>query len=102
MDITNNSGGDITIERLYATWVDSPSTQSIDNGSLSGNLLWNQNDNDSPSDFPTEGNWVNGADRTISNTLVEPFVIQFREILAPTGYDVHIVFDIGCQVTGTK
>jgi hypothetical protein len=102
MDITNSTGGDITITRLYVIWPDIPFTQSLDSVSLLGNLIWNQNDNDSPSDFPNEGNWINGSNRTMSATPTQLFVLKFREPLQPTGYEVHIVFDIACQIVGTK
>ncbi len=70
--------------------------------SLNGNLIWNKNDNNSPSDFPTESNWENSADLTITSGATESFTIQFRENLQPSGYEVHIFFNIGCQVSGTK
>ena len=102
MNITNNSGGPITINRLFAYWVKSPVSQKLDRVLLSGTLLWNTSDNDSPSDIPDEGNWINGANRTILNAETRNFVLRFQDDLQPTGYEVYIVFDIGCQVVGTK
>lgn len=102
MDITNDSGGTVIINRFFAYWVKSPTSQKLDRLSLNGNLLWNTSDNDSPSDIPSEGNWIGGADRTILHAETLNFVARFQNDLQPTGYEVHIVFDIGCQVVGTK
>jgi len=102
MNITNNSGAPITINRFFAYWPDSPTTQSLDMLLLNGGQIWNQNDNDSPSDFPTEGNWRSGANLTIPNATTYNFIVQFRENLQSTGYEVHTFFDIGCQVIGKK
>lgn len=102
MDISNISGGDININRFFSYWVDSPATQALDTLVLNSDLIWNQTDNNSPSDFPTEGNWRSGADLTIPNGTTRTFVVNFREILQSTGYEIHIFFDIGCQVIGIK
>jgi hypothetical protein len=99
MDITNNSGSIIGITRFYATWIKTPSSQKIDKLFLNGVEVWNKSDPDSPSDFPTEGNWVGGAGPAIPT--FGNFVIEFsNDPVQPT--EVHIVFDIGCQVIGTK
>lgn len=102
MDITNTSGSSITLTRFFAYWVELPSAQKIDRLLLNGTVIWNTSDPDSPSDIPTEGNWVNGADRTIPDVTTRTFLIQFPDNLQTTGYEVHIVFDIGCQVIGTQ
>jgi len=102
MDITNNHGKDVSIDGFFAYWVDSPSTQALEFLSLNGGQIWNKNDNDSPSDFPTEGDWRSGSNRTIPNTATQNFVVQFRENLQPSGYEIHIYFNIGCQLIGKK
>jgi len=102
MDITNNSGSTITINRLFAFWVKSPTSQKLDRLLLDGNLIWNISDTDSPSDIPTEGDWRGGADLTIPDATARNFVIQFQDDLQSSGYEVHVVFDTGCQVSGTK
>ena len=102
MDITNNSGSDITINRFFAYWVKLPTSQKIDKLFLNGVEVWNKSDPDSPSDIPTEGKFLVAADLKILNTTTETFVIQFSNNLQTTGYEIHIVFDIGCQVIGTK
>lgn len=101
-DITNNYGKDITINRFFATWVKSPKSQKLDKLFLDTELLWNTSDNDSPSDIPTEGNWKSGADRTIPNSATRNFVVQFQNDLQPTGYIMHVYFNVGCQVIGAK
>jgi len=102
MGITNNSGSTITINRFFAHWVESPTSQKIERLFLDSFVIWNTSDPDSPSDIPTEGNWINGADLTLLSGTTRNLLIQFPNDLQPTGYEVHIVFDIGCQVIGTK
>jgi hypothetical protein len=104
MDITNNYAAPITINRLFAYWQKTPQSQKLDQIYLNGFSIWNTADPDSPSDIPTEGggNWPgNPADRTIPSTGTGNLVIQFLNDLQPGGYEVHIVFDIGCQVQGS-
>jgi hypothetical protein len=105
MSITNNSGGDITINRFFAYWVKSSPSQKVDRLLLSGTLLWNTSDNDSPTDIPAESPWDSGASRTILNSETRNFVVRFLDnVQVP--YEIHIVFDIGggnfCQVVGTN
>lgn len=102
MDITNNSGGAIIISRLFAYWVKQSSSQKLDRILFDGFQIWNTSDVNSPSDIPSEGNWIGGANRTIPNTETHNFILRFQDDLQATGYEVHIVFDIGCQVVGTK
>ena len=102
MDIINGNKSPITITRFFAYWVKSQSSQKIARLLLNGNVIWNTSDPDSPSDIPAEGNWAGGANLTIPASATENLVIQFPNALQPTGYEVHIVFDIGCQVIGTK
>jgi hypothetical protein len=103
MDITNNAGSPITINRVFANWIKLQPSQKIDRLLLNGIVIWNTSDPDSPSDIPTEGNWIGGAvDRTIPDATTTTFLIQFPNALEPTGYKVHIVFNIDCQVIGIK
>ncbi len=102
MDITNNSGSAITINRFFAYWVKSPNSQKIARLLLNGAVIWNTSDPTSPSDIPTESNWASGGNRTIPDPTPQTFLIQFQDNLQPTGYQVHIVFDIGCQVIGSQ
>ena len=102
MDIVNTSGKDITITSFFAYWPDIPTAQKIDQLFIGGTMVWNRSDPDSPSDIPTEGNWVNGADLKIPDKSVKNLLIQFSNDLQPTGYEVHVAFDIGCQVISTR
>jgi len=102
MNITNNNGTNITITRFFAYWVKLPNSQKIARLLLNGLVIWNTSDPDSPSDIPTEGNWVGGADLTLLNGTTTNFLVRFSDDLQATGYEVHIVFDIGCQVIGTQ
>jgi hypothetical protein len=101
MDITNNTGGTIIINRIFAYWVKPSPSQKLDRILLDGNELWNTSDPDSPSDIPAEGGW-SGGDRTILNAQTRTLILRFQNALEPTGYEVHIVFDIVCQVVGNK
>lgn len=101
MNVTNNNGSTVTITRFFAYWIKTPVSQKIDRLFLNGPEVWNKSDPDSPSDFPVEGDWLGGADLTILDGAVGSFVVQFsNDLLQPT--EIHIVFDIGCQVVGTK
>jgi hypothetical protein len=101
-DITNSSGVPITITRFFAYWVKTPNSQKLDKLFLDGIQVWNVSDVTSPSDIPTEGNWMGSANLTIPDATAQNFVAQFQENLQPTGYEIHIIFDIGCQVIGSQ
>jgi hypothetical protein len=101
MSITNSSGGPITINRFFAYWAETPS-QRISQLLLDGALVWNPSDPDSPTDIPLEGDWANGANLTIPNGATSTLVVLFAQDLEPTGYELHVVFDIGCQVSGAQ
>lgn len=101
MDITNNTLGTITLDRFFAFWVKDVQSQKIDRLLLDGIELWNTSDVNSPTDIPTESAWNGSADRTIAAGTVKTFIVRFQNVpQSPT--EVHLVFDIGCQVTGTQ
>jgi len=102
MDITNSSGSAITINRFYATWVKTPTSQKIDKLFLNGVEVWNKSDPDSPSDIPAEGTFVGLVNPAILDATPVTLLIQFSDPLQPIGYEVHIVFDLGCQVIGVQ
>jgi len=102
MDITNNSGSAITIDGFFADWIKTPTSQKLDRLILNGADIWNKSDPEPPTDIPTEGNWVGSADRTIGVGATENFTARFQSILQPTGYEIHVIFNIGCQLIGTK
>lgn len=97
MDIINGDSRAIVITRFFAYWEKSSFQQKLSKLLLGGNDIWNQSDNTSPTDIPAEGNWVNGANLTILAGATQNFIIRFQENLQPS-YDVHIFFDINCQV----
>jgi hypothetical protein len=82
--------------------VKTPQSQKLDRLILDGNPIWNTSDNDSPSDIPSEGNWIGSASRTIPAGATGNFLIRFQDNLQSTGYEIHIFFDVNCQVIGTK
>jgi hypothetical protein len=103
--ITNNSAGDIAINRFFAYWVKTPQSQKLDRLELDADLLWNTSDSDTPSDIPAEGSWRSGVNFTINSTATRTLLVQFQNDLQSTGYEVHIFFDIGgttCKVVGIK
>ena len=100
-NITNGSGGAINIDRFFAYWAKSSASQKLDKLFLNSTEIWNKSDPDSPSDIPSEGAW-NGTSRIIPDASSGNLVVQFQEPLQLTGYEVHVVFDSGCQVTGSK
>lgn len=102
MTITNNSGSPVTINRVFVYWEKTTTSQKLDRLLINGASIWNISDNDSPSDIPTEGNFQNGANLTIPNATPYNFVVHFQDDLIPTGYEVHVFFDSGCQVFSKK
>jgi hypothetical protein len=102
MDINNTNGSPITINQIFAYWVKSSTSQKIDKVLLNGDEIWDKSDPNPPSDIPNEGDWKGGANLVIPGAPVSNLLIQFSDTLQPTGYEVHILFDIGCQVIGTR
>ena len=105
MNINNNSGSPIVIDSLFVQWVKLTSSQKLDQLFLNGVSIWNTSDPDAPSNIPAEGGgiWSSSADqRTIPNGASRNLIINFMEPLEPTGYQVQIVFDVGCPVNGSK
>ena len=100
--ITNNSGNVIAIDRVFTYWLKTPQSQKLDRLLLDTDVLWNTSDSTSPSDIPTEGNWKSSVDRTIPSATTRTLNIQFQDNLQVTGYEAHIIFDIGCQIIGIK
>ena len=97
MVITNN-GLPATIERIFVFWEAVPSNQKLDTILLNGGTIWNTSDPDAPSDIPMEGGTWGNASRTVPGPgSSSEFVIQFQEPLSGTP-EVHVVFNIGCQV----
>jgi hypothetical protein len=93
MDITNTSGSDIVINRVFAYWVKAPQTQALEKLFLNSIEIWNESDSTSPSDIQ---NWINSA-LTIPDTATRTFVVQFEDDLQPGDYEIHIVFHTNCR-----
>lgn len=103
MDIANNSGSDITIDSVFLYWEHTPASQKVEQLLLDGALIWNPSDPDSPTDIPAEGNWINGANRTILNGGTSSLGILFSQDLQPSGYELHVIFNsLNCQVSGSR
>ena len=99
MDITNTSGGSITIDSLFANWVASPASQRLDKIFIGGSEVWNKSDPAPPSNIPEEGNWIGIP--AIPNGATLNLLIRFGDPLQPPT-EVRITFNINCYVTGTK
>lgn len=103
MDITNTSGSDITIDSVFLYWEPTPASQKVQQLLLDGALIWNPSDPDSPTDIPAEGNWINGANRTILNGATSSLGILFSQDLQASGYELHVIFNsLNCQVSGSQ
>jgi len=110
MNITNSNGTDITIDSLFAYWVKAPQSQKLDRLELNGTIIWNTSDNTSPSDIPSESggtsSWLPTATRIIPNGATQAFLMVFQNNLQFPGpspdYEVHLYFNIGCQVTASQ
>ena len=80
----------------------SPTSQKLDKLFLNTIEIWNKSDPDTPSDIPTEGNWISAALTIPGDGTPQNFVIEFQDPLEPGTYDVHIVFNtVSCQVSGS-
>jgi hypothetical protein len=99
MDINSATGIPIVITRFFAQWVEAPSSQKLDQLFLGGVSIWDASDPDAPSDIPSEGAWKGSfLERTLPGSGVRNFKIQFGDALQPGVYQVHLVFNTGCQV----
>lgn len=90
--ITNNSGSTITIEEINLNWP--ASNLAFFNLFLDGKVIWSSGD---PSPPTRVTNWSGSpADRQIGSTgLLEAL---FGTTAAPSGYELTIDFNNGCQI----
>jgi hypothetical protein len=103
MSITNTTGGVITINSIYLIWNKDAPSQKVRKFILNGNDIFSGADPDSPSMLTSELPWSGTlTDRQIADSTTAPLLVDFQNDLASTGFEIHIVFDIGCQVSGTK
>lgn len=101
MTITNSTGSTIRMDSLHVEWVDTPSSQRIDSIILDGVTLWSGNENNPPSDFPSEQSWSGSAsDRDIDPGTVT-LLIQFGDTVT-AGNTVEPTFDIGCSISSSN
>jgi hypothetical protein len=99
MDINSATGLPIVMTRFFAQWVESPSSQKLDQLFLEGVSIWDISDPDAPSDIPGEGAWKGSVpERTLPGSGTRNFRMQFGDALQPGVYQVHLVFNTGCQV----
>jgi hypothetical protein len=98
MDITNSSGGSITLDDLHVEWV-SGGSQKINEVLLGGNSLYSGNENNSPSDFPSEQSWNDYPnEHQIGDGGTKTLLIQFADALGAGTYSLRATFSIGCYV----
>ena len=100
-DITNNTGGTIRSAAFLPT---GPSTDGSEDRPVAPNgaEVWNKSDPDSPTNIPAEGNWTKQRYPLYHKRGRGSLLIQFSNDLQPTGYEVHVIFEHGCQVIGTR
>ena len=101
LPITNNSGGQIILDSLHIEWVN-PSSQRIEDILLDGTSLAAVNENNPPSDYPSEKPWDHyPSGHDINNSATKELVIKFSAALDSGSYQIKATFNIGCYVTGS-
>jgi hypothetical protein len=101
MLLTNNSSGQIILDSLHVEWVNQSSQRIVDI-LLDGTSLAAANENNPPSDYPSEKPWDHyptGHDINASTT--KDLVIRFNLALDPGPYLIKATFNTGCFVTGS-
>jgi hypothetical protein len=104
LDLTNNSGGTVTIDAMHIVWVESTASFIMDQ-ILDGNEFGNANEMNSPSDFPSPNPFtglVSSRQIEVDGDETETLVINFQDPPTGVGYTVQLHFDIGCQIQASK
>jgi hypothetical protein len=90
VNITNNSGGTITLNSLVVNWIDEPANQRIQDVTLNSASLWSGNNNTTPSLFEFTGPV---EDRQIANGNSATLTLTFALTLENGNYDLTATFD---------
>jgi hypothetical protein len=102
INITNNIGATISLDILHIEWINiiTPS-QKLNSAVLDGSTLWSGNENNPPSDFPSEQAWDGGGDHTLGNGANKDLILSFVSSLDAGDYLVRATFDNGCFIEKT-
>lgn len=100
-DLTNSTGGDVTIDAMHIVWLEGTATR-LNDFDFDGNQIVSANETTSPSDYPSPNPFAGPvARRTIENdgSPTETFTINFLTAPTGSGYIVQLHFDISCQLS---
>jgi hypothetical protein len=100
-DLTNNSGGDVSIDAMQIVWNVGNATKILD-VNLDGLQIGSPNDSNSPTDFPSPNPFTGIASRRIienDGSLTEVFEVVFENNPTGGGYSIQLHFDSNCQIT---
>lgn len=104
LNLTNNSGGVVTIDAMRIVWNVGVATKILDQF-LDGKQIGNANEQTSPSNFPDPNPFTGNdslRDIEIVGTNTEILVINFQAPPTGGGYLVQLHFNIGCQIEASK
>jgi hypothetical protein len=99
INLANNIGATISLDILHIEWINSITpSQKLNNVRLGSSDIWSGNENNPPSDFPSEKAWNSGGDRTIDNGANKDLILSFNSSLDAGGYLVRATFNNGCFI----
>jgi hypothetical protein len=102
MDLTNNTGGPVTIDALQIEWNTGIAVRILE-VRLAAPIIGNANQTTSPSDFPSPNLFIGVQTlREVGAGTTETLTINFQAVPTGSVYTVGVHFDIGCQVSGSK
>jgi hypothetical protein len=102
VDLTNNTGADVTIDSMQITWNVGAATRLLDID-LNGFQIGSPNDQFSTTDLPSPNPFTGNASlRVISDSLTETLVVTFQNPPNGGGYSIQVHFDINCQVIASN
>jgi hypothetical protein len=102
-DITNNSGNQIQISTIDATWPESPNDK-LKEILFGGQQIFDTLDDFSPTLIPAEIAWKAGTDsfRLLDNGATKTLEFRFDGGANPNGYTFYVQFTNGCSVQRSK
>lgn len=103
VDITNNSGNQIQISTIEATWPESPNDK-LKEILFGGQQIFDTLDDFSTTSIPAELAWKSGSDsyRLLDNGATKTLEFIFDGGANPNGYTLYVQFTNGCSVLRSK
>jgi hypothetical protein len=102
VDVTNNTGGDVTIDSMQITWNVATATR-LEDIQLGVSQIGSPNDQFSTTDLPSPNPFTGTASlRVISDSLTKTLVVTFEDPPTGGGYSIQMHFDINCQITASN